>query len=1003
MGDGEPVSVAHLLAEPVLVPGYVLGERIGAGGFGEVFRAHHELMGRDVAIKVLHRRYSADPDAIARFVAEGRAVSRISHPGIVNVFDFGTLRDGRQYCVMELIRGTTLRDMLRERTRLPLDEALPILRAIAEAVDAAHGAGIAHRDLKPDNVFVLEGGVIKLIDFGLAKLTSDEAPVTQTGAAFGTPLYMSPEQCRGRRVDARTDAYSFGVLTYHVLTGELPFTGDAIEIALHHLNDQPAPPSQRCDGLGERVDRVVLALLAKDPAERPALLATAIDAIAGDAVLPARPRRSHRARLALAVAATALAGIVVWNRGCVAPVADDECGVAAERLTGVWDPPTRAAVEARFASVPRPDVAGTWRRVSTDLDAYAARWSTQWDEACAADRKTDPLLHVQRLTCLETALLQFRGATRSLAAVDIATFSHGAFADFVPSVTPSLAACTNVAILREQRPPPPPGLRDEVTELAEQFELARTQVHVGSDIDGGLAGLQRVAVRLETLGLSGAREASIRAGYLVSFAIEDRDRNPAARAAIADTIRRAELSRDDTILAGIYSELGRLELATGNDKNMISDALARGEAALLRAGRTGGLAVLRAELEVRAGRLDRAVELLRGDLAQTSHWLQTAAPSSPWARVDTIQARLIDVLARLDRHTDAIDEARKIVASSIQALGDMHSRTSQAHGRLARALARGGRFADALAAADTRVAILDAIQGAPSDIQSAHLWRMSFAERLGRADLVAEARAAAIRVGAAPDAIFHGLYDIGAIELARAELERMATTPSGFSAMAIEDALAGCAFMYGDLAGMKEHAKRVSPNVPEESLANPKWLFGFPAPMASWWLAIDDAVAGRSTEAEARLAKLAFLHASSVPNVAAASYMNDGWVLVALTRWDDAVRAFESNAAGVWSRADRVELGAWLGLSRLEAGDPAGALAPLEECLDAGMELYEGFQFYTPMAELALARALWATDGDKARARYLAGQAREHFARLGPFKEPERQKAIRWLAEHPVP
>src|SRR4051812_35394434 len=162
-------------------------------------------MGRDVAIKVLHAKYSTDPAAVARFIAEARAVAKISHPGIVEVHEFGELPDGRHYCVMELVRGQTLRDVLRERGRLPIDEALPVLRAIAEAIDAAHAAGIAHRDLKPDNVFVLPDGGIKVIDFGLAKLTSDaSAPVTETGSMFGTPLYMSPEQCRGKATDTRT-------------------------------------------------------------------------------------------------------------------------------------------------------------------------------------------------------------------------------------------------------------------------------------------------------------------------------------------------------------------------------------------------------------------------------------------------------------------------------------------------------------------------------------------------------------------------------------------------------------------------------------------------------------------------------------------------------------------------------------------------------------------------------------------------------------------------------
>jgi hypothetical protein len=302
------------------VQGYVVGERIGAGGFGEVFGARHAVLDRDVAIKVLHARYSADEQAVARFVAEARAVNRISHPGIVQIVDFGALDDGRQYYVMERLRGTTLRDVLRRRTRLPLAEALPILRGIADAVDAAHAAGIAHRDLKPDNVFVLDDGGVKLIDFGLAKLTRDEhdvASVTRTGAVFGTPLYMSPEQCRGKAHDVGTDHYSFGALAYHVLTGAPPWTGEALDIALHHLNDAPERPSVRCSELGGHVDAVLLALLAKNPADRPASLPSAVAALEGGA-LPARHGRSRRlwigAGVAIAVAG-ALTAAAFMKRG----------------------------------------------------------------------------------------------------------------------------------------------------------------------------------------------------------------------------------------------------------------------------------------------------------------------------------------------------------------------------------------------------------------------------------------------------------------------------------------------------------------------------------------------------------------------------------------------------------------------------------------------------------------------------------------------------------------
>jgi serine/threonine-protein kinase len=268
MLDGDPKLDA---VEEVSIPGYVVGEQLGTGGFGRVFRARHAMIGREVAIKVLHRRYASDPDVLARFVAEARVVNQIPHPGIVEIFDFGTLADGRQFFIMELLTGKSVRQLLLERGRLELAEALPILRGIADAVEAAHAAGIAHRDLKPDNVFVCSDGRIKLIDFGLAKLTHDATRLTQSGLVFGTPRYMSPEQCRGQVVDTRTDLYAFGALAYHVLVGNPPFAGDALELALHQLNDVALAPSQRCPGVPPHVDDVILALLAKDPNNRPAL------------------------------------------------------------------------------------------------------------------------------------------------------------------------------------------------------------------------------------------------------------------------------------------------------------------------------------------------------------------------------------------------------------------------------------------------------------------------------------------------------------------------------------------------------------------------------------------------------------------------------------------------------------------------------------------------------------------------------------------------------------
>jgi serine/threonine protein kinase len=273
------------VSEPLQIRAYVVGERLGGGGFGEVFAATHNVVGRDVAIKILHANRCTDPDAVRRFLDEARAVNKIRHKSIVDIFDFGQLEDGRYYLVMERILGRTLRQIL-DAGPIPRARAIEILRAIATAVDAVHAVGIAHRDLKPDNVFILPDGEIKLIDFGLAKLSTD-SNATESTLVMGTPLYMAPEQCRGASADTRCDLYAFGALAYHLLTHTTVFSGDPLSLALHHVNDLPQPPSRRAAGISSNVDAALLALLAKDPALRPSPLAAVVDRLAA----PVRARQ----------------------------------------------------------------------------------------------------------------------------------------------------------------------------------------------------------------------------------------------------------------------------------------------------------------------------------------------------------------------------------------------------------------------------------------------------------------------------------------------------------------------------------------------------------------------------------------------------------------------------------------------------------------------------------------------------------------------------------------
>ena len=251
---------------------YEIQKKIGQGGFGAVFKATHPLIGKDVAIKVLSRKFSSDPEMVSRFIAEARAVNQIRNRHIIDIFGFGQLADGRAYYVMEYLEGEPL-DALTDRGRVGLPTALPILTSLAKALDAAHAKGIAHRDLKAENVFLMrdpDGGMFpKLLDFGIAKLLGSDETLkhkTRTGAPIGTPYYRSPEQCRGRDVDQRTDIYAFGVLCYLMLTGSYPHDGDDyMDILMKQIQEDPALPSQVADDLPAGIDDAIMWMMAKDP------------------------------------------------------------------------------------------------------------------------------------------------------------------------------------------------------------------------------------------------------------------------------------------------------------------------------------------------------------------------------------------------------------------------------------------------------------------------------------------------------------------------------------------------------------------------------------------------------------------------------------------------------------------------------------------------------------------------------------------------------------------
>jgi TolB-like protein/Tfp pilus assembly protein PilF len=268
----EATSATAAAGDPfvgLVVSHYRLEERLDAGGMGVVYRATDQKLGRSVLVKLLARHLAGDQTAKARFIREAQTASALDHPNLGTVHDICE-QDGEIFIVLALYDGETLSRRL-ERGRLPVDEALGILRQVLLGLEAAHGAGIVHRDIKPENVLVTRKGIVKILDFGLAKLLSDSQAqaVTEAGQAMGTVKYMSPEQLRGQAVDSRTDLWAFGVLAYELLSGVSPFQADSsASTAIRVLQDEP-PSLGAMPGVPDWLADLVSQLIRKNPAERP--------------------------------------------------------------------------------------------------------------------------------------------------------------------------------------------------------------------------------------------------------------------------------------------------------------------------------------------------------------------------------------------------------------------------------------------------------------------------------------------------------------------------------------------------------------------------------------------------------------------------------------------------------------------------------------------------------------------------------------------------------------
>jgi serine/threonine protein kinase len=381
---------------------YRLEGLLGRGGMGSVWEATHLGLGSEVAIKLVSRELVGSAEALRRFDAEAKAVAKLQSRHVVQIFDNGTLDDGTPYIAMELLRGQSLHARVHRDGPLPLHEAVSVLAQCCKALGRAHAAGIVHRDVKPDNVFLAlsaddDGYVVKVLDFGIAKVASSDESVhssTRTGAVLGTPLYMSPEQARGlRSVDHRTDIYSLGLVGFTILTGNLAFSSESFGDLLLKICTQPLPslcasarwlppsmeawfqfvcarePSQRCPTAEQFIASLRAASgisMPSDPAARSSSVAVPLERATDLSMQSPGPRRSSSRgrRVGLLLAALALASFVatfaVVGREKTSSLSATpiEWKIAA---APVPDPSSSAAADPVDAAAPRAADAGRGR------------------------------------------------------------------------------------------------------------------------------------------------------------------------------------------------------------------------------------------------------------------------------------------------------------------------------------------------------------------------------------------------------------------------------------------------------------------------------------------------------------------------------------------------------------------------------------------------------------------------------------------------------------------
>ncbi|MDC0720347.1 serine/threonine-protein kinase [Nannocystis bainbridge] len=676
----------RLLGEPapaLRLGRYVVGERIGAGGMGVVYAGHDPELGRKVAIKLVRPdRVGAGSAGRERLLREAQAMAKISSPHAVTVYEAGTWGE-QVFVVMEFVAGTTLTQWLGEAPR-GVREVIEVFLQAGRGLEAAHRAGLIHRDFKPDNVLVGEDGRARVADFGLAHAAAEAAsPLsrgtllpghvlggssTATGALIGSLPYMSPEQHRGAAASARSDQFSFCVALWEALHGQRPFVGaTAEELRSRVLAGAIAPPPEGARAPAS-LRRILLRGLQVEPTGRWPDMATLL------AALERAGRGRGRAALWLGAAAVVAGVFAAWPEE---HVQEDLCKGAGSEIAAVWGEARRSTVRQAFLATGRPEAMEAWSQVAARLDAYAGEWAEAREEACRAANdaeRTGPKeqAHLE-LACLDRSLGELRALV--VAFTDDAEGVLGNAVKAAVKLRP-LSTCRERPELALQVAPSDPAVAVQVQALGGRLDEIAALLKAG-EVARALPRAREAATQAELLGHEfTTAEALVLLGSLQSHAGEF----AAAEATLFAAAMAAERGNNLSALVRARTEL---VVAIGYGQGRGDEALRWGALALNALGRDSG-----DPIEVRLRTAMGLVQARRGDSEAAANELEQAlALAEATLGPDHLGvATVVGHLAALRLEAGESNEARSLLARALEirrrTLGASHPDTAQTQVRL---------------------------------------------------------------------------------------------------------------------------------------------------------------------------------------------------------------------------------------------------------------------------------------------------------------------------------